>query len=179
MRLAVVVAGLLVCGRGAWGQAPPATAGCGSEGYRVVARRWDALLARGWEVRRDCAHPEWPARTVAVSGMTRLSEVGVGAQAEADRARGLRTLLRETGLGETMLSGTVPDRPVLVRAGERVRLWSRGAVVRIEMSGVAESPAHEGERVVVRVTRETEDAGLAMQEIAGVVRGAGDVEMER
>jgi flagella basal body P-ring formation protein FlgA len=69
--------------------------------------------------------------------------------------------------------------PLLVRAGERVRLWRRDAVVRIEMSGVAESSARDGERVVVRVTRETEDAGLATQEIAGVVRGAGDVEMVR
>jgi len=51
--------------------------------------------------------------------------------------------------------------------------------VRIEMTGVVERSAAMGERVVVRVTRQTEDAGLTVQRIDGTVRGAGDVEMER
>jgi hypothetical protein len=53
------------------------------------------------------------------------------------------------------------------------------ATVRIELAGVAEQSARGGERVVVRIEQQTEDAGLTVQRIAGVVRGAGDVEMER
>lgn len=154
MRVAVAVVGLglLACGGVGRGQS---AAGCGSAGYRVVARRWDAVLEKGWEVRQDCAHPEWPARAVAVSGVVAVGEVVVRA------------------------SEVVAPRPLLVRAGERVRLWERDAVVRIEMSGVAEASARAGERVMVRVTRQTEDAGLATEDVAGTVRGVGDVEMER
>jgi flagella basal body P-ring formation protein FlgA len=73
----------------------------------------------------------------------------------------------------------IPEpQPLLVRAGDAVRLWSQGGRVRIEMSGVAEQSARSGERVVVRVTRQTDDAGLTVERIAGTVRGAGDVEME-
>jgi hypothetical protein len=127
---------------------------CGAGGYRVVARRWDATLRIGWELREDCAHPEWPARSVAVSAVLQSGRVQA-----------------------TEVSQTV--RPLLVRAGDRVRLWQQDENVRIEMTGVAEASARGGEHVVVRVTRQTEDAGLAVQRIDGTVRSAGDVEMER
>jgi flagella basal body P-ring formation protein FlgA len=70
-------------------------------------------------------------------------------------------------------------QPLLVRAGDSVRLWEQDAMVRIEMRGVAEQSARAGERVVVQVTRQTDDAGLTVELIGGIVRGAGDVEMER
>jgi hypothetical protein len=47
------------------------------------------------------------------------------------------------------------------------------------MSGVVERSARAGERVVVRITRPSDDAGLTVDRIDGIVRGAGDVEMER
>jgi hypothetical protein len=47
------------------------------------------------------------------------------------------------------------------------------------MSGVVERSARAGERVVVRITRQSDDAGLTVDRIDGIVRGAGDVEMER
>jgi hypothetical protein len=47
------------------------------------------------------------------------------------------------------------------------------------MQGVSEQAAAAGEHVVVRVTRQTADAGLTVQRIDGTVRGTGDVEMER
>jgi flagella basal body P-ring formation protein FlgA len=68
---------------------------------------------------------------------------------------------------------------LLVRAGDAVTLWQRDATVQIEMSGVAEQSARIGEPVVVRITRQNDDGGLIVDRIAGVVRGAGDVEMER
>jgi len=51
--------------------------------------------------------------------------------------------------------------------------------VRIEMSGVVEQSARSGERVVVQITRQNDESGTTVERIAGTVRGAGDVEMER
>lgn len=132
---------------------------CGAKGYRVIASRWDAVLRRGWELRQDCTHPEWPAHLVAaaVPGLFTSSVTDQSAVA---------------------VSVSV-DRPLLVRAGDSVRLWEHDAMVHIEMSGIAEQSARVGERVVVRVTRQTDEAGQAIDRIGGIVRGAGDVELER
>jgi hypothetical protein len=51
--------------------------------------------------------------------------------------------------------------------------------VRIEMTGVAEQSARSGEHVTIRVTQQTEDAGISVQRIPGIVRGQYDVEMEQ
>jgi hypothetical protein len=128
--------------------------GCGAGGYRVVATRWDAVLGRGWELRQDCSHPDWPVRLVAI-----LSRGASGA------ATGQRV--------------AEPMKPLLVRAGDSVRLWQQAENVRIEMTGVAEQGARAGEPITVRVVRQTDDAGQTVQRISGTVRGAGDVEMER
>jgi hypothetical protein len=133
-------------------------AGCGAQGYRVVARQWDVLLGRSWELRQECAHPEWPARLVAGSA------AGTGATA------------RDGVAGTKEVAQIVP--PLLVHAGERVRLWSQDERVRIEMSGVVEQSARGGERVVVQIARQSEDSGMTVERISGIVRGAGDVEME-
>jgi hypothetical protein len=47
------------------------------------------------------------------------------------------------------------------------------------MSGVVEQSARGGERVVVQIARQSEDSGMTVERIGGIVRGAGDVEMER
>jgi flagella basal body P-ring formation protein FlgA len=70
-------------------------------------------------------------------------------------------------------------QPLLVHAGDRVRLWSQNDTVRIEMSGVVEQSARSGDRVMVQVTRQSDDAGLTVERIAGIVCGSGDVEIER
>jgi flagella basal body P-ring formation protein FlgA len=114
------------------------------------------VLGKGWDLVEDCAHPERPARLVAAVSVVDASPVAV--------LRGLPI---------------AAIRPLLVRAGEVVRLWQQTATVRIELKGIAEQSAASGEHVVVRMTRQTEDAGLAVQRIDGTVRGAGDVEMER
>jgi hypothetical protein len=135
----------------------PQTA-CAVGGYRVLARRWDAVLRAGWELRQDCAHPEWPAHSVAVGATAADGDIGIT---------------------EVLRPSTAITQPLLVRAGDAVRLWLQDATVRIEMSGVAEQSAHSGERVLVRITKRDSDEGLTVQDIAGIVRGVGDVEMER
>jgi len=131
-------------------------AGCSGDGHRVVATRWDAVMGKSWELVEDCAHPERPARLIAAVSAIEAGPAGI--------ARGVPVAVVQ---------------PLLVRAGDVVRLWQQTDTVRIEMTGVVERSAAMGERVVVRVTRQTEDAGLTVQRIDGTVRGAGDVEMER
>jgi flagella basal body P-ring formation protein FlgA len=70
------------------------------------------------------------------------------------------------------------SQPLLVHAGDPVRLWMQDNTVRIEISGMAEQSARRGERVIVQITRQN-DAGLTVQRVAGIVRGSGDVEMEQ
>jgi hypothetical protein len=141
---------------------------CSVDGYRVTARQWDAILAKGWELRQSCAHPEWPARMVATGAAGLSGSSAAAAQMGRPNQAALEIVPR---------SMPAP-LPLLVRAGDAVRLWSQGERVRIEMSGVVEQSARGGDRVVVRVIRQTDDAGLTVERIAGTVRGAGDVEME-
>jgi flagella basal body P-ring formation protein FlgA len=68
--------------------------------------------------------------------------------------------------------------PLLVHAGDRVRLWSQDERVRIEISGVVEQSARVGDRVMVQVTRRNEETGMSVERISGIVRAAGDVEMQ-
>ncbi len=85
----------------------------------------------------------------------------------------LRALLNANQQASTLI------QPMLIHAGDPVRLWQQDGRVRIEMSGIAEQSAHSGERVVVRISRQTEDAGLSVQRYSGTVRDSGSVEMER
>jgi len=156
---------LLACGADAWtgpaaAQTPARTdAGCGADGYRVVARRWDAVLGRSWELRQNCAHPEWPTRSVAAGS------VALGAA----EWNGLVKVNEITQI----------IQPLLVHAGDRVRLWMQDEMVRIEMSGVVEQSARGGDRVMVQIMQHSDDVGMTVERIPGIVRSTGDVEMER
>jgi hypothetical protein len=125
-------------------------------GYRVLARRYDAELRKTWEMRQSCLHPEWPARSAAiVSNSTLLAG-------------------NSTSLPLVAVSNI---QPVLVHAGEAVRLWSQDATSRIEIGGIAEQSARAGERINVRVSHQTDDSGITMQHIAGIVRATDNVEI--
>jgi hypothetical protein len=148
--------GLALFGAAAKAQTP---VGCDGDGYRVISRRWDTVLGTGWELKQNCAHPEWPTRATVVRPST------IGAP-----------------LGIRLESAPTPlqfSPPLLVHAGETVTLWLQEEKVRIEMWGVAEQSARSGGRVVVRVSHQSDDAGLIVDHIAGIVRGPADVEMER
>lgn len=162
----VVASGWVLVGVGLMRATPvraQSVATCGPAGYRVITGRWDAVLKINWELRRDCGHPEWPARMVATS------------TARTPSAAKPRPLLG----GSPGAAEVTAAMPLLVRAGEVVRLWEQDERVHIELSGVVEQSARLGERVLVRITHEGDDAGLSVEQIGGVVRGAGDVEMER
>ena len=125
-------------------------ASCDASGKQVVARRWDVVLGHEWEMVRDCRHPEWPARAQSVKGL----------------------------IGATVNTAAPAKDPVIVHAGETVKLWQQAAFVRMEMSGVAEQAARCGERIEVRVTRRNEDGSTSTTSFSGTVRATGDVEME-
>jgi len=127
-------------------------------GYHVLSRHYDAELRRTWELRQDCAHPDWPAHAVAITN----SALHAG---------------NSTSSSLVAVSTVPAVQPILVRAGEPVHLWLQDAASRIEITGIAEQSAHLGERINVRITRQTEDTGLAIQHIAGVVRASANVEI--
>ncbi len=130
---------------------------CDASGKQTVARRWDVVLGHEWEMVRDCQHPEWPSRVRAVPATKAV--------------QGKRVV--------ELAAPVAPQAPILVHAGDTVTLWAQGALVRIEMSGVAERAARGGEQVQVRVTHPGSDGGLSVERISGTVRGAGNVEMEQ
>lgn len=124
-------------------------------GYRVMSRHFDAELRKTWELRQDCAHPAWPSHSVVVQNEPLLA-----------------------GNNSSLPLATVAIvQPILVRAGEPVHLWSQDASSRIEIGGIAEQSARLGERINVRITYQSDDSGIAIQHIAGIVRGANDVEI--
>jgi hypothetical protein len=135
---------------------------CGPDGYRVAARHWDAVLKRQWESREACEHPGWPLRLAAIS---------------SDRA--FNSTADLPNLANAAEIGTKNPKPLLVKAGDVVRVWMQGDRVRIEMSGTVERSAHQGEPVVVQITRHDDETGLTVQRVAGTVSGADEVEMEQ
>ncbi len=139
------------------GCAPPVAQTACSSGYRVVSRRYDAALRKTWEQRQDCAHPAWPARSIAVDPNSPALLAGNSASLP--------------------LAAVTNIQPVLVRAGEAVRLWSEDPSSRIEITGIAEQSARLGERVNIRIERQSGEAGITVQHIAGVVRGPNSVEI--
>jgi hypothetical protein len=150
-----------------WGCAPlnvQAQTDCSVIGYRVVSRNWDAVLKRGWETRQQCGHLDWPLQVVAI-GTTGKYAGRTGLPIDANAAA--QALQRKL------------VQPMLVKAGDVVRLWMQDQAVRIEMTGVADRSAHQGERITVQVTRHDDEAGLNVQHIAGIVSGVSEVEMER
>ena len=133
-----------------------AQAACDASGRQVVARRWDVVLGHEWEMVRDCRHPEWPARAQTVKGLLgRPSSVSIQA------------------------SSAPAKEPVIIRAGDIVKLWQHAAFVRMEMSGVAEQAARRGERIEIRVIHHNDDGSSTTARIAGTARAAGDVEMDQ
>lgn len=146
----------LLCGKPLTAQSSP---GCTAGGYRVVAHHWDVALRIAWELRQDCAHPERPARLGAASAAAPLT------------APGQRAITSPVSMAQL--------KPLLIRAGDAVRLWQQGPTVRIEITGTAEQSAHEGEPVIVRIARPIDDSGFNVQRISGTARAADDVEMEQ
>ena len=117
-------------------------------GYRVTNIQSDPVLEQRWAIVVSCSHPEWPS--VAVP-MRRLQTNGNGREAHLS--------------------------PV-VHAGDVVRLWKQEENLRIETAGVAEENGYPGKPIRVRLLHRSEEVPAIQQQIAGIVRGPADVEMQ-
>jgi hypothetical protein len=109
-----------------------AVAGVGEQeggGYRLERVRRDAVGGKTWARVRSCAHPEWPG--VVVRGLD----------------GGLES---STSHGRDDKAVANMGHPEIV-AGKRVRVVSGDAMVRLEMTGVAQSSGHVGELIPVRI----------------------------
>jgi Chaperone for flagella basal body P-ring formation len=113
----------------------PDAVGCDVEHKAIVSVKRDSLLSLQWAVMVDCEHPERPARMVLLSD-------------NAAVAGGIK------GAVEVRSVSVEPVAPVLVRAGETVRLWSQDGVTRIETTGVAQESGAAGKQIRVRLLRE-------------------------
>jgi hypothetical protein len=149
--LLVIASGVIV--------AEAQVAACDASGKQIVARRWDVVLGHEWEMVRDCRHPEWPARARSVKSLIERPANPVANPPASPTA--------------------IFVEPLLIRAGEPVKLWQQAAYVRMEMNGVAEQAARRGEHIDVLVTRHNDDGSITSTHLSGTVRAAGDVEMDR
>lgn len=68
--------------------------------------------------------------------------------------------------------------PLVVRAGDTVRLWRRENDLRIEVAAVAEESGGLGKSIRVRLMHAGME-GQPERQMVGVVRGPEDVEMQR
>jgi hypothetical protein len=127
----------------------------GDDGYRVTSVRWDPVLRQDWAMVARCGHPEWPE----IALPTHMSSLA---------------LKREGGVA---LIGVV-DVPLVVRAGDAVRLWRWENELRIEVAAIAEESGGVGKSIRVRLVRASMDGQVELQ-MVGVVRGPEDVEMQR
>lgn len=116
-------------------------------GFRLEGYRQDPLGSRRWALVRSCSHPERPALAVA--------------------------MLREAAQQAPRSRAASEARPILIRAGERIRLVSSSANVRMELEAVAQGSGAAGQTVRVRLMSQP---GEPERFLDAVVRQAGEVE---
>lgn len=118
-------------------------------GFRVVKLRTDLQLGVTWADLKRCDHPEWPGLSLA----THIS-------APANFAPSTHT----------------PAAPLVVRAGETVRAWREDNVARLEMPAITDEGGAVGDRIRLHGKQSN---GEPVRYAFGLVRGPGNVEMER
>jgi hypothetical protein len=123
-------------------------------GYRVAKIQSDPVLSQSWAMIIPCDHPGWPA--VALP----LRNPILPAQFRAQEG------------------GTKALAPVVVRAGDIVRLWRQESSLRLEVAGTSEGNGRLGDLIKVRLLRRNTDDQSITEQFSGIVRGPFDVEMK-
>ena len=121
-------------------------------GYKVVRAQTDPLLGQRWVMVARCDHPEWPL--LEFPGETTSS------------------------IEPSKLRPGSDTSPVVVHAGETVRLWRRESLLQIEVAGISEQNGSLGKTVRVRLLKGGSESSSSPEEFTGVVKGPADVEME-
>jgi hypothetical protein len=125
-----------------------------SGGFHVISTRWDPVLRTHWALIASCGHSEWPAVEVPVRGL----------QVASSDSEQTPPFLRAA--------------PV-VRAGDSVQLWSVQGNLRIEVAAIAEQSGAVGQTMRVRLMQRKTLDQQTDKEFLAVVRGPGNVEMQR
>jgi hypothetical protein len=137
----------LACLTALWGLAatPQSLAAC-ANAQTSTALRWDPVLRRQWLTTTDCNHPERPPQATLTTTSTPLPH-----------------------------TITQPNTPLVIRAGDRIRLWSVDRNTRTELSAIAEESGALGASIRVRL--EPISTGETRPEFRGIVRGPANVEL--
>lgn len=137
----------LACLTALWGLAatPQSLAVC-ANAQTSTALHWDPILHQQWLTTTDCNHPERPAQATLTTTSTPLPQ----------------TIAQ-------------PNKPLIVRAGDRIRLWSVESSTRMELSATAEESGALGASIHVRL--EPTAINETRPELRGIIRGPADVEL--
>jgi hypothetical protein len=172
-------------------------------GREFVVRRvvTDHILHQNWAVFEDCAHPERPPKMVQVAAPSSLQNIQTVERPHAKKIATFSTqavlpVMQRTvknrvearlesvsppfshqAISSTLSHSTAPSapRPLLVRAGDRVRLWSAGTNVRLEIEAIALEYGRAGQ--VIHLRRLGNDTAGQRVILTGVVDGAGSAEL--
>ncbi|MBB5315684.1 flagella basal body P-ring formation protein FlgA [Tunturibacter empetritectus] len=123
-------------------------------GYRVSKIQSDPVLNQSWAMIIPCDHPGWPAFAFPLRNSILPAQLKVPERATKILA------------------------PVVVRAGDTVRLWRQESSLRIEVAGTSEGNGGLGDLVKVRLLRRNTDNQSITEQFSGIVRGPFDVEMK-
>jgi len=130
-----------------------------NKGYRVTSIHWDPVLRQNWATVARCDHPEWPEISVRTEQVSTRSDRAVQSTDQATDKPSI-------------------SAPVVVHAGDIVRLWKEEDLLRIEATGVAEESGGIGKRIRVRLRRRNTDDQSREEQFTGIVRGPSNVEMK-
>lgn len=140
-------------------QSQPLTQTKANKGYRMISIHWDPVLRQNWATIARCDHPEWPELSVRTEQMSTRSD------------RSAQSINQAADMPSI-------SAPVIVHAGDIVRLWKNEDLLRIEVTGMAEENGGVGKRIRVRLRRRNADDQSQEEQFTGIVRGPSNVEME-
>ena len=165
-------------------------------GYAVLRIVDDPVLGAAWAQVRDCAHPTRPVVDVALAQKDRHAAMQAQVAtplAEQPRTHAITppTLPMQTqGFVLAQIPAyhpvsvqlrvqptaqiTQPIAPMLVHAGDRVTLWNQEPDLQMNIAAVALEYGRAGQVIHLR---STSGFSSKTETIAGVVRGAGSVEL--
>lgn len=172
----------------AGGNLPSVSPSPGAE-YRTRRVMADPFLHRSWAWIEDCRHPERPLQIVALPVGAPPTQAR---NAQASLPQPVRLLTSRAAVSlptspSKSLAALAPPLPspqqapataTLIRAGDRVHLWSIQASVRLEIETVALEYGHAGQ--VIHLRRLGQGAGQGAGQgtmLAGVVVGPDSAEL--
>ncbi len=158
-------------------------------GFTVRRIVTDRMLHQTWAIVEDCSHPERPLEMIQLGAPISPAKVeptqaaapaipvAVAQSVPAIAARSPQIAVSEpvsSSVPAPFSSAALLPQPLLVRAGDRVHLWSASTNVRLEIEAVALDYGHAGQ--VIHLRRMGSDPSRRVM-LAGLVDGADSAEL--